>query len=123
MFKKIFLMVLIVSVLAGVIMITFWLYEREEMHQRQYQLLCEELVFGMSEDDVLNALKEKGIFKQRYFRFKLKSHYDIWYKDSAPKELYGDFAVYFSNGEYWQAVRPAGANDFNFEIICSLYDD
>jgi hypothetical protein len=122
MFKKIFLMVMIVLVLIGMMMVTFWFFERQAMHHRQYQLLCKELVFGMSEDEVLNVLNEKGIFKQRYFEFKSNSHYDIWYLDSASRELYGDFAVYFSNGEYWQAVRPAGASDFNFEIICSPYD-
>lgn len=123
MFKKIFLMVMIVLVLVGMMMVTFWFFERQAMHQRQYQLLCEELVFGMSEDEVLNVLQEKGTFKKRYYEFSSDvSSYDIWFVDLKSKQLFGEFVIVFNQGKYYRAARPIGATDYNTEFICTSDD-
>jgi len=123
MSQKRFVGMLTVSLflIGALTLIGYFSKRQEALHQRQFHLLCEELLPGMSKEEVFNVIRQKGDFRNRFFEFaKGQFHYDIYFLDQRMQGEYGDFSVFFVDWKYYRAVRPASASEFYFEIICTF---
>lgn len=90
----------------------------------RHRLLCDELKFGMSVDDVLVVLHQNGEFtvtKAEYSGGKILLN--IGFTNPESQTLYGAFNLAFFKYKYVSAYRGGGGEDDlgpQFENICSI---
>ena len=91
---------------------------RAERINRLRMLLCEEIKLGMSKDQVINILEQKG-------KIRINGNYDepnlnlgIVYVDSPLNEYYGSFDIVISDYKYVGSYISYFDDDY--DTICSL---
>jgi hypothetical protein len=98
-------------------------HEDELKHQKlvaaRHHLLCEVLQPGMSEDEVLNILRQHGEFTSSRAEWSGGLiELGVNFTDPKGKDLYGGFDLGFSDYKYLQAY--ISGFDY-FEDICNFY--
>ena len=89
----------------------------------RHHLLCEELKFGMSVDDVLGVLRQHGEFEVNKVEWPSLVQLRINFVDLQGEVLYGDFILEFFDDKY-RLASTSGNLDFGRrrETICSILD-
>ena len=117
----IFVSFIIISVLASILIYDKYSAiqaRRTERINRLQSLLCEEIKLGMSKDQVINILEQKG-------KIRINGNYDepnlslgIVYIDSPLNEYYGSFDIVISDYKYVGSYISYFDDDY--DTICSL---
>ncbi len=118
--KRKYMLYILLAVLVGLILLSV---PYESFLNARHHLLCEELKFGMSVDDVLGVLHQNGEFtvtKAEYSGGDITLK--IGFTNLASQILYGDFNLDFVKYKYVSAYRGGGDDDLGplYESICSI---
>ena len=119
--KRNYMLYILFAVLVGLILLSarYAIFLNARHH-----LLCDELKFGMSVDDVLGVLRQNGEFtvtKTEYSRGDITLK--IGFTNLSSQMRYGDFNLGFLKYKYAFASRGGGGDDLGppYENICPVY--